>query len=112
MAFYPRCGGFCNRGSLLSEVPLYMHTHLLSSTSQAALKAAKQELDQLKSALRERNKELQKFEQERRSHEKKKVDASLKIKELEHKIAKFHKDSKDAAQKVWVARHGWIKDCP
>ena len=67
---------------------------------QAALKAAKQELDQLKSALRERNKELQKFEQERRSHEKEKVDASLKIKELEHKIAKFHKDSKDAAQKV------------
>lgn len=69
-------------------------------TFQAALKAAKHELDQLKSALRERNKELQKFEQERRSHEKEKVDASLKIKELEHKIAKFHKDSKDAAQKV------------
>ena len=69
-------------------------------TSQAALNAAKHELDQLKSALRERNKELQKFEQERRSHEKEKADASLKIKELEHKIAKFHKDSKDAAQKV------------
>ena len=28
------------------------------------------------------------------------MDASLKVKELEHKIAKFHKDSKDAAQKV------------
>ena len=67
---------------------------------QAALSSAKQELDELKSVLRERNKELQKFEQERRSHEKEKVDASLKIKELEHKIAKFHKDSRDAAQRV------------
>ena len=57
-------------------------------------------MDKLKSALRERNKELQKFEQERRNHEKEKVDASLKIKELEHKIAKFHKDSRDAAQRV------------
>ena len=80
----------------------FTHTHT-HTPLQAALKAAKQELDQLKSALRERNKELQKFEQERRSHEKEKVNASLKIKELEHKIAKFHKDSKDAAQKVRIS---------
>lgn len=85
----------------MAHAYMYMYIHTTDHhTVQAALKAAKQELDQLKSALRERNKELQKFEQERRSHEKEKVDASLKIKELEHKIAKFHKDSKDAAHKV------------
>lgn len=60
----------------------------------------KQELEEQKTALRERNKELQKYEQQRRSHEKEKVDSSLKVKELEHKIAKFHKDSRDAAHRV------------
>ena len=83
-----------------THITCHTHTHTITPHIQTALQAAKQELDHLKLALRERNKELQKFEQERRSHEKEKVDASLKIKELEHKIAKFHKDSKDAAQKV------------
>ena len=100
---------------------------------QEQLQAAKQELEKLKSALRERNKvhvdtcyvvqtlnhcththtythththtrthtqELQKCEQEKRAHDKEKIECSLKVKELEHKIAKFHKDSRDAAQRV------------
>ena len=44
--------------------------------------------------------ELQKCEQEKRAHDKEKIECSLKVKELEHKIAKFHKDSRDAAQRV------------
>ena len=30
------------------------------------------------------------------------MECSLKVKELEHKIAKFHKDSRDAAHRVSV----------
>lgn len=38
------------------------------------------------------------------------MDCSLKIKELEHKIAKFHKDSRDASQRVesLLSKHDWI----
>lgn len=68
--------------------------------SQVELQAAKKALDEAKAVLRERNKELQKFEQEKKKHEKAKVDWALEIKELEHSISKFHKESRDAAQKV------------
>lgn len=89
----------------------HTHTHMLLHSFmtnllfnltffQASLDSVKQELEEQKAALRERNKELQKYEQQKRAHEKEKVDCSLKMKELEHKIAKFHKDSRDAAQRV------------
>ncbi len=68
--------------------------------SQSSLEAGKKELDEQKVALRERNKELSRCEQERKEREKEKVSCALKIKELEHKITKFHKDSRDAAQRV------------
>ena len=43
---------------------------------------------------------MQKHEAERRKHEKEKAECHLKTKELEHKIAKFHKDGREAAQRV------------
>ena len=58
------------------------------------------ELDALKAALREQNKELQKREAERKALEKEKVEGALRVKEVEHKIAKFHKDSREATQRV------------
>ena len=64
------------------------------------LQAAKQALEKHKAILREKNKELQKCEQEKKRKEKEKVECSLKIKEVEHNITRFHKDSRDAAQKV------------
>ena len=67
---------------------------------QSVLQSAKKELDEQKSALRERNKEIQKYEQERRKQEKEKVECGLKMKELEHKIGKFNKDSREAGQRV------------
>jgi len=38
------------------------------------------------------------------------VECSLKVKELDHKIAKFHKDSRDAAQRVSVFNCSF-RDC-
>lgn len=69
---------------------------------QAELQAAKQALDKQKAIVREKNKELQKCEQERKRKEKEKVECSLQIKEVDHNITRFHKDSRDAAQKVRV----------
>lgn len=64
------------------------------------LQAAKQGLDEEKTVLRERSKELQKYEHERKRREKEKTECALKVKECEHNIAKFHKDSQDAAKRV------------
>lgn len=74
----------------------------LVSIVQSVLQSAKHELDKQRSALRERNKEIQKYEQERHKREKEKVECGLKMKELEHKISKFNKDSRDAGQRVSV----------
>ncbi len=83
-------------------VILYIANHYAKdcTDSQSSLEAGKKELDEQKVALRERNKELSRCEQERKEREKEKVSCALKIKELEHKITKFHKDSRDAAQRV------------
>jgi len=64
------------------------------------LEAAKKALDKQKAILQEKNKELQKCEQERKKHEKEKVEHALKIKDLQHYIEKFHKDSRDAGHMV------------
>lgn len=81
-----------------------------SQSAKEALKAAKVELDALKAALREQNKELQKREAERKALEKEKVEGALRVKEVEHKIAKFHKDSREATQRVeaMLAKYEWI----
>lgn len=50
--------------------------------------------------MKERNKELQRYEAERREHEKEKAEHLLATKELEHKVAKFHKDSREASAMV------------
>ena len=50
--------------------------------------------------------ELQRCESERRGREKERTECSLRIKELEHKIAKFIKDSREATQKVCVWEGG------
>ena len=49
-----------------------------------------------------RPQELQRCDSERRGKEKERTECSLQIKELEHKIAKFLKDSRDATNKVCV----------
>ncbi len=67
---------------------------------QTELQVAKKALDEQKAVLREKNKELQKCEQERKKREKEKVECSLRIKELEHNISKLNKDSRDAAHRV------------
>ncbi len=67
---------------------------------QTELQDAKKSLDEQKSVLRERNKELQKFEQKRKSLEREKSGCLIKIKEIEHSISKLHKDSRDATQRV------------
>ncbi len=91
--------------------------------AKEAVRAAKEELEKEKAALRERNKvtlppslpypfsetnhtyilslqELQKFEANRRAREKERAECSLRLKEQEHRITKFTKDSRDAAHKV------------
>ena len=44
--------------------------------------------------------EHQKYVSDRRNLEKEKAECMLRMKELEHKIAKFNKDTREAAQKV------------
>ena len=68
------------------------------------LEEATKVLEEEKAVLRERNKELQKYEHERKKREKEKTECGLKLKELEHSIAKFHKDSQDAARRVSAGR--------
>ena len=50
--------------------------------------------------MRERNKELQQYEARRREQEREKAEWLLATKEVEHRVAKFHKDSRDAAARV------------
>ena len=67
---------------------------------QEALQQARDELDEQKAIMRERSKELQQFEARRREREREKAEWVLATKEVEHRVSKFHKDSRDAAAKV------------
>ena len=49
---------------------------------------------------KERNKELQRCEAERREQEREKAGQLLAVKEVEHRVAKFQKHSREAASKV------------
>ena len=67
---------------------------------QRSLQEAQGKLEELRKLVKERNKELQRYEAERREHEKEKAEHLLATKELEHKVAKFHKDSREASATV------------
>ena len=60
----------------------------------------REKLDEQKAAMKACSLELQLKEVEKREREKEKVEWVLAVKELEHKIAKFHKDGMVAASKV------------
>ena len=74
-----------------------------SLSLQAVLQGARGRLDDQKSAARERNKELQRCDSERREREKEKAGQMLAVKEVEHRLAKFQKNSRDAAAKVCLS---------
>ena len=61
---------------------------------------ARGKLNEHKAVARERSKEMQRHEARRRELEKEKAESLLGMKEVEHRVAKFHKDSREAAAKV------------
>lgn len=67
---------------------------------QYELQEARKVLDEFKGILREKNKELQKYEQDKKRLEKQNMTCLIEIKDLEHKIANIQKDSRDAIHKV------------
>ena len=68
--------------------------------SQDAVKEAKKELDGQKAILKECNADIQSRIGEQRDLMKEDQDTQLQIKEMEHTMAKYQRDSKDAANKV------------
>ena len=67
---------------------------------QASLQEARARLEDVRGAARERNKELQRYDAERRGREKEKAGHVLAAKEVEHRVTKFQKHSREAAAKV------------
>ena len=67
---------------------------------QRELREAGQALDEFKAAMREKNRELQKCEQDKKGFEKQNMMCLIKIKDLEHNLAKIQKDHQDAVHKV------------
>ena len=64
------------------------------------MQGARIRLEEQKKVVKERHKELQRYEAERHDHEKEKAEHLLAMKEVEHRVTKFHKDSREAAAKV------------
>lgn len=64
------------------------------------MQEARNKLDDEKKAAKERHKELQRYETEKRELEKVKAGQMLAMKEVEHRVARFHKHSQEATAKV------------
>ena len=69
---------------------------------QEAVQLARNQLEEQKAIMLERNRELHRWEAERREHEKEKCDHLLVMKEVEHQMNKFNKDNREAASRVIV----------
>ena len=72
---------------------------------QASLQEARGRLEDEREAARERNKELQRYDAERRGREKEKAGHVLAAKEVEHRVTKFQKHTREAAAKVHTHTH-------
>ncbi len=66
------------------------------------VKEAQKELNKQKETLKACNQDINEKIKEQRGLQKEAQEADLKIKELDHKVAKCNKDSKDAAKTVSV----------
>ncbi|CAI8055740.1 Structural maintenance of chromosomes protein 2 [Geodia barretti] len=80
------------------------------SETQASLQEARGRLEDEREAARERNKELQRYDAERREREKEKAGHVLAAKEVEHRVTKFQKHTREAAAKVesLLTHYEWI----
>ncbi|XP_072023463.1 LOW QUALITY PROTEIN: structural maintenance of chromosomes protein 2-like [Amphiura filiformis] len=78
--------------------------------TKATVKVAKKDLDAQKTTLKERNADIQSRIGEQRDLMKEDQDIQLQIKEMEHTMAKYQRDSKDAANKVesLLEKYEWI----
>lgn len=74
----------------------------MCAVSQSTLLETKKSLDEYKAILRERTRELQKYEQQRKQLEKQKTNCSIEIKEVTHNIDRVQKDGRDAVHKVCI----------
>lgn len=76
------------------------HTCLFSLPFQKSVAEAKKALNDQKEILKGRNVDIQTKVGERQALCKEDQEIQLKIKEMEHEISKFQRDSKDASNKV------------
>ncbi|XP_032230593.2 structural maintenance of chromosomes protein 2 [Nematostella vectensis] len=78
--------------------------------TQAAVKEAEAALNKQKENLKACSKAINEKMSIQHGLQKQSSDAQLQVKEMEHKIAKFQKESKDAANKVesMLAKYEWI----
>ncbi|KAK3612696.1 hypothetical protein CHS0354_042222 [Potamilus streckersoni] len=80
--------------------------------AKEAVKEAQSEVNKQKELLKACNKDIHQKVTEQRNLQKESHNAEITLQELDHKIAKFQKDSKDAAKQVeaMLQQYDWIAD--
>ncbi|XP_033827230.1 structural maintenance of chromosomes protein 2 [Periophthalmus magnuspinnatus] len=81
------------------------------SQNKDAVRKAQEELDKQKEVIMSQDKELKGKSSEANKISEQNNELQLKIKEMDHKISKHHKESQDAADKVsrMLEEHDWIQ---
>ncbi|CAH3192698.1 unnamed protein product, partial [Porites evermanni] len=94
-----------------AEEQVTRYTEAAKETKKAVQEAA-DELNKQKEALQACNEAISEKVAEQRDLQKQGQDIQLQLKEMDHKVNKFHKDSKDAATKVeqMLEKYEWISN--
>jgi len=82
------------------------------AASKVAVKKAQDALNQHKATLKAYNEDISNCDREKREKKKENDECELKIQEMEHKITKFQKDSKETCRYVesLIEKYSWIAD--